>query len=91
MVSVPRPILKNQAVQESNHQQITDKDLSNLISKRDVLMEMHGFDWKHPRMIAYLQRCNAPSRHFLTEGQIKNLVEKLEALPIPQYEQKKAS
>jgi len=75
-----KPILKNQASLEPKRQEITGKDLSDLISKRDVLMEMRGFDWKHPRILAYLQRCGVPNRHFLTEAHMKNLVEKLEVL-----------
>ncbi|WP_055075289.1 hypothetical protein [Pseudanabaena sp. 'Roaring Creek'] len=85
-----RPILKNQAVQEPKRE-ILGKDLSALISRRDILMEMHGFDWKHPRILAYLERCGVPNRHFLSEAHMKNLVEKLESLPIPNYDQKKAS
>jgi hypothetical protein len=77
--TVQRPILKNQAIAQSKQVE-TGTDLSHLITKRDVLMQVHGFDWQHPRMLAYLQRCNAPSRHHLTEKQLKNLVEKLEAL-----------
>jgi hypothetical protein len=75
-----KPILKNQASLEPKRQEITGKDLSDLISKRDVLMEMRSFDWKHPRILAYLQRCGVPNRHFLTEAHMKNLVEKLEVL-----------
>ncbi len=80
MVStVQRPILKNQAIAPSKIE-TTGTDLSHLITKRDVLMNLHGFDWQHPRMLAYLERCGAKSRHYLTEKQLKNLVEKLEAL-----------
>ena len=88
MVNVPRPILKNQAVSAAAaRHEIHCIDLSHLIAKRDVLMEMHGFTWKHPRMLAYLERCGVPNKHFLSEAHLKNLVEKLEALPIPNYGQ----
>lgn len=86
-----RPILKNQQLSASEKHEIHSRDLSNLISKRDILMQMHGFTWKHPRMLAYLDRCGVPNKHFLSENHLKNLVEKLETLPTPNYDQKKAS
>lgn len=90
MVSAPRPIPRNQAIAPQKRIE-TGADLSPLIAKRDVLFELHGYHWQHPRVVDYLTRCGVSDRHYLTEKQLKNLVEKLEALPIPNHAQKKAS
>ena len=86
---VPPPKLKNPALSRREPppqppQYDAGEDLSETLVALQCLFQMHSFTWQHPRVLAYLERCKAKTRHHLTPKQLKNLLEKLEQLPCPE-------
>jgi len=57
------------------------EDLSDVWAKIQIYFRLHWYSWQHPRLVQYLNYCKASSRHKLTPKQLKNLADKLEALP----------
>lgn len=62
------------------------QDLSHEIAAIACYFDIHGFTWSHPRVLAYLDRCGAPTKHHLSPKELKNLLKQLENLPIPSCE-----